>query len=332
MTEPAGGVDPRGEPERDGGGVDGGRVDAGGAHERAEAGSLRSGERPQPGDHERAVLGEERHDVGDGGDRDEVEVTSQSLRLGAEKRLAELEGDAGAAELGEWVLGRARRHDRARGQLVGGPVVVGDDHLEAACARVGDLGRGRDPAVDGHDETAAVVSEPRERLAPDAVALVESAGQVPRDVRAELAERQDGERSRADPVGVVVAVDADPLPGGDAGANRLARRGHVTQGKRVVQGLLAGEERSPLGGVGVPAPDENACRDLADAELLSESRNVPVRARTDRPGALLHRTTTVGSGSDGAGQTAALRPSSAHIRHELAPIHLTASPLSSSSP
>ena len=139
---------------------------------------------------------------------------------------------------------------------------------------------------------------------------------MPRDVRAELAQRQDSERGRADPVGVVVAVDTDALAGGDGGVDRLARRGHVPERERVVQRLFAGEKRPRLRGVGVPAPDEHACRDLADAELLSESRGVPVRARTDRPGALLHRMKTLRRGSDGIARPRAFRapfdPNSAH--------------------
>src|SRR5207248_3782574 len=93
---------------------------------------------------------------------------------------------------------------------------------------------------------------------------------------------------------------ADGRALGDRGLYGLAGRGHVPEREGIVQRLLALEEGPRLRGVGVPAPDENARRDLADAELLDESRNVPVRARTDRPGARLHRPTTLRSASDGA--------------------------------
>ena len=117
----------------------------------------------RPGDRERAVLVEERDDVGDRRERDEVEMPLRDLRVDAEERLAELVDDAGAAELRERVVGRARRDDRAVGQRLAGPVVVGDDHLEAARLRLGDLRDGGDAAVDREHEAAALVGEPAER-------------------------------------------------------------------------------------------------------------------------------------------------------------------------
>ena len=81
--------------------VDGRRIDAGSAHERLQPRLLRARERAQAGDRERAVLVDERHDVGDRRERDEVEVPLRDLRVDAEERLAELVDDAGAAELRE---------------------------------------------------------------------------------------------------------------------------------------------------------------------------------------------------------------------------------------
>ena len=198
-------------------------IDAGGAHQRLQPGLLRARERAQAGDRERAVLVDERHDVGDRRERDEVEMPLRDLGVDAEERLAELVDDAGAAELRERIVGRPRRDDRAVGQRLAGPVMVGDDHVEPARARLGDLGDGRDAAVDGEHEPAALVGEPLERAAADAVALVEAARQVPVDVGAELAQQQHGERRRGDPVDVVVAVDADPPARGDRRADPLAR-------------------------------------------------------------------------------------------------------------
>ena len=135
VPEPAGRVEARREPEADGPGVDRGRIDAGALHERAQTGLRRARERAQPGDGERAVLVDERDDVGDRRERDEVEMAPRNLGVDAEQRLAELVDDAGAAELGERVVGRARRDDRAVGQRLGRPVMVGDDHVEAARSR-----------------------------------------------------------------------------------------------------------------------------------------------------------------------------------------------------
>ena len=107
--EPAGGVDPRREPEPDGRSVDGGGVDPRVLHQRLKPRPLRPGERAQPGDRERAVLVEQRHDVGDRRERDQVEIRRD---IDAE-RLRELADDTGAAELRERIVRRARRDDRA---------------------------------------------------------------------------------------------------------------------------------------------------------------------------------------------------------------------------
>ena len=78
MAEPAGGVDARREAEAERACLDRGGVDARGAHERAQARARcvrASARRPA---RERAVLVDERHDVGDGRERDEVELRSRS--------------------------------------------------------------------------------------------------------------------------------------------------------------------------------------------------------------------------------------------------------------
>ena len=104
VAEASGGVEARREPEADGACVDGGRIDAGASHERAQPGLRRARERAEPGDRERAVLVDERDDVGDRRERDEVEVALAELGVDAEQRLAELVDDAGAAELRERVV------------------------------------------------------------------------------------------------------------------------------------------------------------------------------------------------------------------------------------
>ena len=84
----------------------------------------------------------------------------RDLGVDAEERLAELVDDAGAAELRKRIVGRTRRDDRAVGQRLARPVMVGDDHLEPARLRLGDLRDGRDAAVDGEHEPAALAGEP----------------------------------------------------------------------------------------------------------------------------------------------------------------------------
>ena len=123
--EPAGGVDARSEAEPDGGRVDGCRIDACRPHERLEARAARSRERPQPRGGERTVLVDERDDVGDRRQRDEVERTGDRRVVVAEQRAGERVHDARAAELGARVVrtGGSRRSGsrEARPPVGGGP-------------------------------------------------------------------------------------------------------------------------------------------------------------------------------------------------------------------
>ena len=288
VAEPAGRVDPRREAEPHLPGVDRRRVDPRHAHQRLQPGLLRARERAQAGDRERAVLAHQRYHVGDRRERDEVDVPAQDVCVRPEQCLPELVRDAGPAQFAKRIRRRARGDDRAVRQLLGRPVMVGDDHVQAELARAADLLDRGDPAVDGEHEPAAFIRETFERAAVDAVALVEPARQVPFHLRTELAQDEDGEHRGADAVDVVVAVHADSLPRRHGGANACDRNLHVAEQERIVQRLLARKERTGLLGVAVAAPDEHACRDLAEAELLREAARLPVRARTDRPDALRH--------------------------------------------
>src|SRR5581483_10375729 len=292
-AEAAGGVDARREPEADGALVDGRWIDASRAHQRAQARPRRRREPAQAGERERAVLVDERDDVGDRRQRDEVELPREALLVAAEQRLGELVDDAGTAELRERVLRRPRRDDGAVRQRVAGAVVVGDDHVEPRGPRLAHLVDRRDPAVDGDDEAAALGRQARERLAGDAVALLEAARQVPVDLGAELAEGQDGERGRADAVDVVVAVDADPGAGGDRRTDPLARLAHVAEQERIVARRFAREERGRALGVAVAASDQDAGGRLGDAEDVRERRSLARVAGFERPRRLVHGRSTV---------------------------------------
>ena len=117
VAQAPGGVDPRREPEADVRGADTGAVDARGRHQRPQAGPCGAGEPAQAGADEPAVLVDQRHDVCDRRERDQVEVQLERGRVAPRlrvERLGELEDDARTAQLGERVLGRARAHERAR--------------------------------------------------------------------------------------------------------------------------------------------------------------------------------------------------------------------------
>ena len=301
VPEPAGCIEARREAESDGTGVDARGIDAGDAHERAEAGFRRSRERPKPGDRKRAVLVDERDDIRDRCESDKVEVPLGNVRVDAEERLTELVDDAGSAELRERILRRPRGHDWAVGQRLGRAMVIGDDHVEAACGGFGHLGCSGDPAVHGQDEPAAFVGEPCKRAAAKAVALVEAARKVPIDVGAELAQQEDRERGRGDPVDVVVAVDANPLARGDGRSEALARGLHVAEEERIMRRLFALEETARVVGIEMAAPREHGGRDAGDAECARELRLSVRRAVRECPGAVVHRPTTLRSGADGNG-------------------------------
>ena len=108
-------------------------------------------------------------------------------------------------------------------------MVIGDDDLEPARARVGDLLDRRDPAIHGEDEADAVLREPGKRVAGDAVAFLEPAREVPDHICAQLPEDEHGERGRADSVHVVVAVNADARAGPNRGPKAFDRSLHVPE-------------------------------------------------------------------------------------------------------
>ena len=287
--------------------VDSGRIDPRRAHELAQARLLGPRQRAQAGDREPTVLVHERHDVGHRRERDQVEVPGERLRAHAEQRLPELPDDAGPAELPERVVAAVGPDDRARRELLPGAVVVGDDDLEPQLARVRDLFDRRHPAVDGEDEPDVLAGQSRQRVAGHAVALLEAARQVPGQVGSQLAEHEDGQGGRADPVGVVVAVDADPLPGGDGGADCVAGPAHVAEQERIVLRQLRSEEAPRRFRCAVAAPHEHAGRHRAERELSRKRLYlVALGGTANLPGAARHGRTTVRRSPDGARWTRCL--------------------------
>ena len=185
--------------------------------------------------------------------------------------------------------------------MLGRPVMVGDDDLEAERPRVLDLGDAGDAAVDREDEVEPLLGQPRQRAGVQAVALLEARRQVPVDVGAELAQQQHGERGGADAVGVVVAVDADRAPRPRprrrssrppracrrAGTGRArAARPRGTAGPRRRRRGRAGRapKRSPRRRRARPrAPPPRRGRTVRAARFRSPSRPSTVRPRSDGP-------------------------------------------------
>ena len=208
-------------------------------------GPARARERPQPRGGQRAVLVDERDDVGDRRQRDEVERTGDRRVVVAEERrgracsttpvpqssgngyadgrVATI-GQSGSASPGRWWSVTMTSSPSSRAAATSSTAVMPQSTVSTrptpSAARRSIVSRG------------------------EAVALLEAARQVPFDVRPELPQGQHGERGRADPVDVVVAVDADPLAGRDRRADAVDRRGHVAERERVVPGRLRLEERA----------------------------------------------------------------------------------------
>ena len=172
MREAARCVDPRRETEADRALVDGGRIDA------ARSASARAGPASACA---RALSGparaRHRFSSTSGTTSEIVAIATRSrcrrsASCRAESACAELVDDAGAAELRERIVRRPRGDDRAVRQLVARPVVVGDDDVEPARFRLGDLLHRGDPAVDGERRArsprrrAARASRPRRRSPP----------------------------------------------------------------------------------------------------------------------------------------------------------------------
>ena len=199
------------------------------AHQRAQAGLLGLREPPKPDERERTVLVDERDDVGDGGERNDVEVPLEEWMARAEQRLRQLPDDTGAAEPGEGILALERGDDGAVREGLAGPVVIGDDDVEPQPPRLGDLLDRGDAAVDREQAANAFRGQSRHRVGVQPVALLEPRRQMPDRIGAELAQQENRERRRADPVGVVVAVHADLVAGRDGGPDRLDRRAHVAE-------------------------------------------------------------------------------------------------------
>jgi hypothetical protein len=162
-------------------------------------------------------------------------------------------------------------------------VVVGDDDLEAERTCVLHLGNARDAAVDRQHDVEALFGETGQRLAVQAVALLEARRQMPRDVGAELAQEQHRQRRCADPVGVVVAVHADPSPGLDRGGQDIDRLAHVAERERVVAGQRSCQENPGRFRLGVAATDEDRSRYLVDLEGTRKLAHLGERTRCKLP-------------------------------------------------
>ena len=265
-VQPPGRVDARREPEPDGAGVHPARVDARDVHQRLEPRLAGRCEHAQPGAHQPAVLADQRDAVGDGGERDQVEVGVGGFRVlpgRLQQRPRELMRDAGGAQLRARVAADGRVHDRrVRQPPVGARrVMVGHDHVHARRPRRRDLVDRRDRAVDGDQQPGAARREPLDGRGRQAVAVVDPARQVPVDVGADRPQRAHQDGGGADAVDVVVPVHGDARAAGDVLED--PRRTVAQPSERVERVAHVGrEELARRRHVGETAPDEHLGRDV----------------------------------------------------------------------
>ncbi len=274
------GVQSRRDAERDVALVDARGVERETGHQGPQARLRGSRQGPQAVADQRAVLADQRYDVGDRRDRDEVEITV--ARGGVDAALTldglrELVGHGRAAERRERVAAESRMDDRCVGDLGGRRVVVGDDHVEAQVARQAHLLDGADRAVRGDDQRGAACRQRPHGVGGQPVAVA-AVGNVTVDVGAETAQRTDKHSGRADAVGVVVAVDRYPPAGADVIEELLD--GVLDAGELLGLVVLAGVEKGAGGGRRAePAAHEDLREHVTDGEALAQREHLLGRAR-----------------------------------------------------
>ena len=106
------------------------------------------------------------------------------------------------------------------------------------------------------------------------VAVLEAVGQVPVDLAAELAQRRDEDRRRADAVAVVVAVDRDPRAARDVAEHELDGRRRCRGTRRGGARLDASRNSRAASGSAEPAPRQH---------LREHAARRRARARASRP-------------------------------------------------
>ncbi len=200
----------------------------------------------EPLDDKGAVEADQRYDVGDGGQRHEIERGDQVRGRASvpEARLAQRAvqrhqphvDDTGGAEItqsGKIVLPvgidqRQRPRQRLRGLMM-----IKHDHVEAEPACELERLAAYRAAIDCHEELGPLGGEVRDRLAAGAVAFGHAVRDVDDRLAAAGAQILAEQRRAARAVDVVVAENGDTLAAYDRPPETLGRRLHVAQHIRV---------------------------------------------------------------------------------------------------
>ena len=263
MAHAAGGVESRGEPERDVLTLQARAVgEAGEFDESRQSGTAPLPQAVEAVSHEEPILAEQRHDVGDRAEGCQPDRAQQHLakprgHLSSaarprRDRPRQLECHAGTAQFAEGR--RSARQPRVHehvcgGQLVAEGVMVGDDEFQPQLAGTVGLGDAGDATVHRDDEIGAIGAQPLERGGVEPVALLQTIRHVPtRRVRGVVRKRveaahEDGRR--AHPVGIVVAVHHHPPAGTDRGEDPIGSVGDARQRLGVVEIAQRAREEAP---------------------------------------------------------------------------------------
>ncbi len=195
------------------------------ARERTQSRPLRLTQHTQAPVHERAILIDHRHHVGDGGDRDEVQepllptiwYRDETLRPAflafSHECLCNLECDPCTREPREGISLLLRIDDDALGQRLRDVVMVGDDHIDTERSGVRHRFHCRRAHVHRDDEchSARVQLVDRVRMKPVSFFVAMRDIDLERAVP-QLVEHLMQERRARDAVAVEVAIHGDALP------------------------------------------------------------------------------------------------------------------------
>ncbi len=199
-------------------------VGAGDVEQRGEARASALAHRLKAARDEGAIEADERHDVGDGRERDEIEPSEEVGRDPAGKEAAVAQSavqrdkahvdDAGGAEMSqtrEIVLTVGIDNGERVRQLLRRLMMIEDDDIEAEPLGGGDRLMADRAAIDSDDKTGAASREGRHRLAVGAVALSDAIGNVDDRLAAAGFEVFAEQRRARRAIDIVIAEDRDAL-------------------------------------------------------------------------------------------------------------------------
>ena len=242
LSHPSGGVDAGRQHEADGGRADSFRGAAALRHQRRDARALGMRQRFQTSRHEHPVLPLQGHHIRHGAEAYHVGVFFQHRFLRAAQGRSQLEGHAHAGEIlmGIAAVGAVGvYHGNCGGQRLLALMMVGDDEINAQLLTQLRLAHGGDAAVHGDDQLDALGVELVDSDGIQAVALLQTAGNVAHRVGAVAAEKIRQQAGGGDAVHVVVAEHGDLLTPGHGKSHPSGSLVHIRHQKRVKQGRVA---------------------------------------------------------------------------------------------